>query len=454
MKIIPLETPSLGDRSYVIVDGDAAAVIDPQRDIDRVERLLVQQGARLSHVFETHIHNDYVTGGLELSRRAGATYVLSADEDVAYERTGASDGDEFKVGNLVVRAAHTPGHTPTHLSYILLESGKEVAVFTGGSMLFGTVGRTDLISDEATEELTRAQFHSVRRIGNELPGDAKVLPTHGFGSFCSSASSSGADASTIDGERKGNVAFTTDDEDAFVEQLLSGLTAYPRYYVHMAPINRSGPAPVDLSAPTPVDAVEIRRRIHLGEWVVDLRSRKAFARQHINGTINMEIGQSFSTYLGWIVRWDTPVTLVGDTQEEVAEAQRQMARIGIDRPSGAAAGGIEHWGADGDVRSYRMASFEDLATAIKSETTVVLDVRRDDEWESGAIAGAVHIPLHSLEERISEVPHGEVWVHCASGYRASIAASLLDRDGRTVISINDDWGSARNYPELKVTDVQ
>ena len=451
MEIITIETAALGDRSYVLVDGDVAAMVDPQRDIDRVEALLGERGLRLTHVFETHVHNDYVTGGLELARRTGAAYVLAAADDVAYERTGASDGDEFLVGGLVVRAVHTPGHTPNHLSYVVLDAGSPVAAFTGGSMLYGTVGRTDLISAEATEALTRDQFHSVRRLADELPGEVGVHPTHGFGSFCSSASSSGSDASTIAQERQSNLALTLDDEDAFVERLLEGLTAYPRYYAHLAPINRAGPAPVDLSAPEPVDPVEIRRRIHAREWVVDLRSRTAFARGHLAGTVNLEVGDSFATYLGWTLRWGTPVTLVGDTAEEVAEAQRQMVRIGIDRPAGSAEGGIDTWGAGGDVRSFRTATFADLVDSFADASIVVLDVRRDDEWADGRIDDAVHIPLHDLEARLDEVPDGEVWVHCASGYRASIAASLLDRAGYRVVAIDDEWTAAAEHDTLRVT---
>jgi len=162
MEIITIETSALGDRSYVLVAGNAAAVVDPQRDIDRILAQLADRDLRLTHVFETHVHNDYVTGGLELARHTGADYVLGAADDVAYEHTGAGDGDEFAVGDLIVRAVHTPGHTPHHLSFVVLEAGEPVAAFTGGSMLYGTVGRTDLVSTGATEELTRAQFHSVR----------------------------------------------------------------------------------------------------------------------------------------------------------------------------------------------------------------------------------------------------------------------------------------------------
>lgn len=446
-EIVTIETPSLGDRSYLLISGDAAAAIDPQRDVDRFESALRDRGLRLTHVFETHVHNDYVTGGLELARRAGATYVLSAADDVAFERTGARDGDEFAVGTVVVRAVHTPGHTPSHMSYVVTEQGRPVAVFTGGSLLYGTVGRTDLIGEDNTDGLTRAQFHSARRLARDLPGDVGVHPTHGFGSFCSAQSTSGSTTSTIAEERLTNLALTLDDEETFVERLLGGLTAYPRYYAYMAPINRSGPAPVDLSPPEPVDAVEIRRRVHAGEWVVDLRRRDAFARAHVAGTLNFEVGDSFVTYLGWTLRWGTPVTLVGDTMEEVVEAQTQLARIGIDRPAGGAGGGLAAWGAGGEIRSYRRATFADLADA---GDVVVLDVRRADEWAESRLDGAVHIPLDELDARLEEVPAGEVWVHCATGYRASIAASLLDRAGRKVVAIDDEWAAASKQGSLRV----
>lgn len=446
MEILTIETKALGNRSYLLLSDDGqAAAIDPQRDIDRIESIVTERGVTLTHVFETHLHADYVTGGLELARRTGAVYVVAADEVVSYERTATREGDEFQIGNLLVRAMHTPGHTPHHLSYVVHDAGRPVAVFSGGSMLFGSVGRTDLISAEATDHLTRQQFHSVRRLADELPADTAVHPTHGFGSFCSSSSTSGSDSSTVGRERRDNLALQLDDETAFVKQLLGGLTAYPRYYAQMPPINRAGPAPVDLSPPEPVNPVEIRRRIHVGEWVVDLRTRTAFARGHLAGTINLEANDYFSTYLGWTVPWGTPVTLVGDTAEQVAEAQRQMSRIGIDRPAGAADGGLEVWAAGGDIRSYRYATFAELAEARRAGDAVVLDVRRHDEWSGGHIEDALHVPLQELEGQLDQIPDAELWVHCASGYRAALASSLLDRAGHRVIAIDDAWEEAAKH---------
>ncbi|MEO6570198.1 MAG: MBL fold metallo-hydrolase [Ilumatobacteraceae bacterium] len=449
-EIVTIETKSLGDRSYVVSDGEVAAVIDPQRDIDRVLAVVERLGVRITHVFETHVHNDYVTGGLALARRVGAVYVLSAAEKVEFDHVGVADDDEIPVGRFIVRAVQTPGHTPHHMSYVVSEAGRPCAVFTGGSMLYGTVGRTDLIADDQTEELTRAQYRSVRRLAAELPDYVAVQPTHGFGSFCSSTEASGTDSSNIAIERTTNVALTGDDEDLFVETLLSGLTAYPRYYAHMGDRNRQGPAEPDLSPPTPVDPVELRRRIHAGDWVVDLRTRQAFAHSHLAGTVNVALDDKFVTYLGWTIPWGTPVTLVGDTVEEVAAAQRDLARIGIDRPAGTATGGLHEWAAGGELRSYRRATFVELADEIDRADVVVLDVRRDDEWSTGHLDRAVHMPLDQLEDRLSEIPDGRVWVHCGSGYRASIAASLLERAGHTVVLIDDDWTSVQHQPHLAV----
>lgn len=442
--IVIVATSGLGNRSYVVSDDEVAAAIDPPRDIDRVLAVLDDRGWSLTHVLETHVHNDYVTGGLELSRRTGATYVLAADEDVAYDRHPVHDGDEVVAGALRFSALHTPGHTPDHLAYVLHEDDRPVAVFTGGSMLYGTVGRTDLISADLTERLTRAQFHSAHRLAAELPAHVAVYPTHGFGSFCASGAATDVDASTIADERRSNTALTTDDEDEFVELVIGGLNAYPRYYAHMGPINRAGPEPLDLDPPQTVTPERLRARIHAGDWVVDVRNRVAFAGEHLTGTVNVELADSLATYLGWTVPWGTPITLVGDTADEVAQAQRMIARIGIDRPAGQATGGPEAY-ADGDVRRYEVSDFAGLAKALHNGGAHVLDVRRDDEWDDGHVQGAQHIPLPDLERRIHEVPvSGPTWVHCASGYRAAIAASLLDRAGKLVVLISDEWDRAQD----------
>jgi glyoxylase-like metal-dependent hydrolase (beta-lactamase superfamily II)/rhodanese-related sulfurtransferase len=438
-----LETPSLGDRSYLISDGGVAAVIDPQRDIDRVLGLADDLGVRITHVLETHVHNDYVSGGLELGRRTGAAYAVNAADRVDFDRHSVSDRDVIGVSErLALRALHTPGHTPTHLSYAAEQSGIAVAVFTGGSLLYGATGRTDLIDATRTEELARAQHRSVRALAALLPDGVRVYPTHGFGSFCSVTPGSGT-SSTIGSERTVNPALTL-DEDVFVRQLVAGLGAYPAYYAHMGPLNAAGPAPVDLATPPHlVDAAELRQRLNEGEWVVDLRTRRAFARDHVQGTLSFPLERTFVTYLGWLLPWGRALTLLGETAEQVATAQRELARIGVDRLAGAATGSPAQWAGAAPRRSYRILDFPALQQRrTVSDDVVVLDVRRNEEWRAGHLDGAVHIPLHELPHRLHEIPAGEVWAHCAAGYRAAVAASILDAAGRHVVAIDDAFENA------------
>jgi glyoxylase-like metal-dependent hydrolase (beta-lactamase superfamily II)/rhodanese-related sulfurtransferase len=443
LSVVVIETGELGDRSYVAHDGEVAVVIDPQRDLDRVERVLADRGLRVALVAETHIHNDYVTGGHELARRTGAGYLVAASDEVAFARDPVSDGDERTAGTLTVTVLATPGHTDTHLAYLVDDGRGTRAAFTGGSLLFGSVGRTDLVEPDRTDELTRAQYRSARRLAGLLGDDVAVSPTHGFGSFCSSGSATGGDASTIGRERGRNDALIEPDEDAFVTRLIAGLTAYPSYYAHMGTRNRQGPGPADLSPPEPVEPDELRNRIKAGKWVVDLRDRTAFAAEHVGGTIGIALGLQFSTYLGWLIPWGSPLTLVGSGVAQVADAQRQLVRIGIDRPAGAAVGRPSQLAAPDEVRDYPTSTFAALAAArAAGDDPAVLDVRRDDERATGLVPGSAHLPLDRLLPRMHEVPNGRLWVHCASGYRASIAASLLARAGHDVVLVDDDYAAA------------
>jgi len=442
MEVLPIETPALGDRSYLVHDGEAALVIDPQRDTDRVTALAADAGVRITHVAETHVHNDYVTGGFALARAARASYLVNVDDPVGFDRTPVSDGDAVEVGGMRVRVLATPGHTYTHLAYVVEAGGDVAGVFTGGSLLYGSTGRTDLLGPGATPALSRAQWASAHRLARELPDTAPIFPTHGFGSFCS-ATQSAATSSTIGQEKLANPVLTL-DERAYVESLLAGLDAWPAYYAHMAPANLAGPAGPDLSPPRPADAAELRRRIEAGEWVVDLRDRIAFAAGHVPGTFSIPLDQRFATYLGWLIPWGTPLTLLGDSPEQIAWAQRELARIGIDRLAAAATGRPETWAGERGVASMRLAKFGDLAAAMDAGEgrPVVLDVRRRLEWVESHIAGAVHIPLHELPGKIAELPPGDVWVHCESGYRSTVAASMLAARGRRVVGIDDDFASA------------
>ncbi|MFG1955110.1 rhodanese-like domain-containing protein [Micromonospora sp. NPDC048830] len=453
VEVSVIETSSLGDRSYLASDGRVAVVVDPQRDIDRVLRLAGDRGVRVTHVVETHLHNDYVSGGLELARVSGAAYLVAAADEVGFDRTPVADGDEVPVGDtLRLRAVATAGHTFHHLSYVLDEAGDDgwspLGVFTGGSLLFGSTGRTDLLGRRHTRELARRQHASARRLADLLPDGTQVWPTHGFGSFCAAGQADVA-KSTIGREREANPVLRL-AADEFVTRTLAGLDAYPAYYAHVGVVNAAGAAPVDLTPVTRADAGQLRERIAAGEWVVDLRHRKAYAAAHLAGTVSLGLDGPMSTWLGWLIDWGTPVTLLAETPDQVADAQRELVRIGIDRPAAQATGGADEWAADpAQRRELRLADFPALAAARAGAAPaglpaadVVLDVRLPNEWKAGHVDGAVHVPLPDLPARLAEVPPGVVWVHCSSGYRATAAASLLANAGREVVVIDDRLGRA------------
>lgn len=439
MDVHMVETEELGDRSYIVHEDGEAVVIDPQRDIDRFEDALDRLGVTCRLVLETHLHNDYVSGGSELARRTGAVYGVPGGHDVTVDHKPVGDGDQLEAGPLRVRVVGTPGHTDEHVSYLVDNGSGTPAVFSGGSLLYGSVGRTDLVDPARTEELTRRQFHSARRLADEAPADALLYPTHGFGSFCSSGAATGGDTSTIGNEQQRNDAFTAADEDSFVERLVAGLSAYPRYYAHMGAFNRAGAPAIDLSPPEPVDAHTLRQRLEAGEWVVDLRSWTAYAADHLAGTISIGLAKQFATYVGWLMPWGERLTLIGDDPGQVTEAQRQLVRIGIDRPHGAAVGTLAELADGVEHRGYPRATFADLAA---EPNAAVLDVRRHDERASAYLPGSCHLPLHDLLDKIHTLPEGTLWVHCASGYRASIAASLLERAGRSVVLVDEDFTNA------------
>ncbi|MBK3569148.1 rhodanese-like domain-containing protein [Streptomyces sp. MBT62] len=446
-----LATEDLGNRSYLAGGRETAVVVDPPRDIDRVLAAAARRGVRITHVAETHVHKDYVSGGLELARITGAAYLVPAGAQVAYGRVPVADGDRAGIdGGLSLRAVETPGHTPHHTSYVLYDGDTPVAAFTGGSLLIGSVGRPDLVEPRLTRRFARAQHASAHRLA-ELPDDVRVLPTHGFGSLCSATQAEGqGEASTIGRERVHNIALTS-DVDAFVTELLAGLDDIPAYYAHMGPANAAGPAPVDLTAPRIADAAELTSRLDAGEWVVDLRNRVAFAEGHLAGSLNFDGSGQLATHLAWLLPWGKPVTLLADTAEEIAAAQRELARVGIDRPGAAATGPAEQWAPGGEeLRSFRRADFAALADAVAAAheggaAPVVVDVRRRSERATaGWVTGSVHLPLHELPRRIGELPPGTVWVHCAGGLRAAIAASFLDTEDREVIAIDDGFATARD----------
>jgi glyoxylase-like metal-dependent hydrolase (beta-lactamase superfamily II)/rhodanese-related sulfurtransferase len=461
--VVALDTPNLGDRSYLVALDGQAVVVDPQRDLDRLLAIVEQNGWTVTHVVETHVHNDYVSGGLVLAELLGATYCVPRGHDYRFDATQVGDGSTFTSGAMQWRVLHTPGHTPHHVSYAVAVDGTDAGIFTGGSMLYGSVGRPDLIGPDATEGLAHAQWRSMRRIVAEVAAEADVYPTHGFGSFCSATNTVGT-ASTVGEQARSNPALLV-DEDVFVKELIDGLDAFPAYYAHMGPANEAGAGPIDLSLPQRAEAAELRRRIDAGEWVIDLRSRVLFGQGHVRGTLSFPSDGNAVTYLGWVIPWGTPLTLLGESAEQVQAFQRELVRIGIDRPEAHATGTPTEWALDpADVEQTPRTDFAGLVAAMQADPELLyVDARRRSEWADGHVEGARLVPLHELPGRIDEIAtwsraaaHAgadpRVWVSCGSGFRASIATSLLAKAGVPVVHVDDMFGNAARAGARIVVD--
>jgi hydroxyacylglutathione hydrolase len=447
IRVIPIETAGLGDRSYLAHDGRLAIVVDPQRDIDRVVDLAAGEGVQISMVLETHIHNDYVSGGLQLARISGATYVINADDPVDFERHPVRDSEVLGCGSMRITALHTPGHTFTHMSYALADSeGRVVGVFTGGGLLHGSTGRPDLLGQEHAETLAKHQHASAHRLANSLPTTTAIHPTHGFGSFCSSTSSQ-ASLSTIADEIRTNPVLR-DDVDVYVRDLMDGLDVYPAYYKHMGPMNSAGPGDIDLSLPDRATPQDIRSALDRNDWVVDLRNRTAFVDGHVRGSYSFGLDGSFATYFGWLFPYDSGVVLLGETPEQVSEAQRELVRIGIDRIDHMATGEVADWTTAPETTSVR--TFSDVPSALSSDV-LVIDIRRVSERRAAHIDGTVHLPMHEILTRMHELPRDrQIWVHCASAYRASIAASVMQAAGLDAVIIMDPFEAAEKVEGLNI----
>jgi hydroxyacylglutathione hydrolase len=447
----------VSDRSYMIVDKESgrAAVVDAQRDVwtylDEADNL----GVKITHTFDTHVHNDFVSGSRSLQELTGATVVQPAGSEIEYSVREARDGDRFEVGGFTVRALHTPGHTFHHTAYAVEEGGVVAGLFTGGSMLVETVGRTDLVSPGATEELARAQRSSVRRLA-DFPDDTEVFPTHGAGSFCTAGAAPDRETTSIGREKRDNAAVRValeEDEDAFVRFALHGLPAYPAYYAHMAPANRKGAPPL-ISLPAlegldPRKAYELQSR---GASVVDARKTLEFLAGFPKGARSVPLGDSFAGYIGWVLPYNDELVLVLPRDEDWRRAQGQLIRIGFDRAAGYVRGGFPAWRDDGlPVDQFTAIDVAELHRLQKTGRELsILDVRQDAEWRAGHLPGAVHIPVGMIPARSGDAPsQGQLVTMCAAGMRAAMAASVLRRVGYDPIVVApggfEDWAE-RGWP--------
>jgi hydroxyacylglutathione hydrolase len=440
MQIEAIRTESLGDTSYVLAHGGHGLVIDPQRDVRRFLQVIERLEVDITHVVDTHVHNDYLSGTPALARQLGADLVMPAGSGTGFAFVPAFHLEELKGGgSIAIRPIHTPGHTPEHMSYLVLIDGIPTAVFTGGSLLVGSAGRSDLLGDEFADSLARLQYLSVNRLA-ELPGDVEVLPTHGSGSFCTSSGSAGSGTSTIATEVSSNPVLAYPDADAFVTGELGGLVPYPDYYAFMAPINRRDPGVLESVEVPTVPAT----MIDPDAWVIDVRPSDRYFAGHIPGSLSIEWGSSFAPWAGWLVPFGTPIHLVVDSLQDPVWAATELGRIGYE-VAGATTDldGVE-------LVKGRTAGVAEAAEAIASGALVV-DVRDPHERSVSHAEGTVHQYVPDLRDEIPGSDSEDVWLMCASGFRAAIAAGLVERAGRTPVTVASGGVSAllESHPELR-----
>lgn len=437
--IVAVVDEGLGNSSYVVDLGDGRAmVIDPERDPTPYLAAAEARGLTIAFSAETHLHADFVSGSRELAVQ-GAQVLAAAAGGVEFPHRGLGDGDEVDLGGLSLRSLATPGHTPEHLSYLLLDGDRPQALFSGGSLLVGAVARTDLIAPERTEELARALWRSLRERVLTLPDDLVVYPTHGVGSFCSAPAGSQR-TTTIGEEKRANPLLAAADEDTFVKLLLDGLGSYPPYFGRLREVNRQGPAVYGPQPPqlASLDVDEVRRLVAGRAVVIDVRPITAFGAGHIPGSLSIQLRDQFATWLGWLVEDDRPIVFVLDPDQDRAEVVRQARKVGYEHLAGELAGGIDAWRATGLPES-RIALVPAAAVG-----GTVLDVRQEAEYAGGHIPGAHHVELGHL--RGTELPSGPLTVMCGHGERAMSAASILEATGRCELSVvvggPGDWALA------------
>ncbi len=379
------------------------------------------------------------------SATAARASSISAFADGGYEfdHVGSREGEELRVGDLRLVAIDTPGHTFEHIAWLVYEGDSEepAAVFSGGSLLVGSAGRTDLLGPDHTADLTRHQWETVQRL-KALPASTQLLPTHGAGSFCVSSMPSTSRTSTLGAELRANDMVLATSQAEFEEELTGELMAYPAYYPYMAPINRVGVPVLRRTPELPVLAVaDFAAARDSGVTVVDARGRDEFAASHIPGSLNIELNSGFGSYVGWILEFGSPTLLVlPEVEGAAADAATQLLRIGWPMPEGVLEGGVEAWAAAGlETRSYATAGAQELCDALSADSPpLVLDVRQPLEWTWGTIPGSTTMFVSDLPGREAEVGTDRpVYIVCSNGHRAAIAASLLDRTGHEPVLVGE-----------------
>ena len=458
MKIKQFEVPGLAQYSYILSSEGQAIVIDPMRDFDRYTEYAAEQGVAIKYVTETHIHADFASGALALAQAVGAELALSSYDQEPYrysmEHHALRDGDALHVGKLRLVALYTPGHTPEHLSFVLFDeernASQPLALFSGDFLFVGSLGRPDLLGEEAKQALAHELYRSLQERIASLPDGVQLYPGHGAGSLCGAGMSERSE-STLGYERLSQPFFKL-EEEAFVHEILASVSPMPSYYPRMKQLNSKGASSV-ADLPGKVALMPARLSLLLADEnvaVVDLRRPEAFGGAHIPGALNIGAGQNLSLWAGWMLNPEQRFILINDKGDDEA-SRRALVRVGLDHLEGFAQQGMPAW-IDAGLEFTRTAQLSTKEVAERKPDTLVLDVRSEKEWSSGHIQDAHHVPLGELKKRMEELARdSDLIAVCGSGYRSSIAASLLQANGFTRTSSMDGGMAAWNRRHLPLS---
>jgi glyoxylase-like metal-dependent hydrolase (beta-lactamase superfamily II)/rhodanese-related sulfurtransferase len=429
----------LAHASYLFGSDGQAAVVDPQRDVEIYVEAAKKQGLEIRYIFETHLHADFVSGHKELAARTGANIYVGKAAEASYPHIGVVDGSELHFGRCRVNVIATPGHTLESLCLLLTDEEKSqtpFAVLTGDTLFIGDVGRPDLSKTYTPPQLAGMLYDSLQKL-MALPNEVQVYPAHGAGSLCG-RNMRAERSSTIGTERLTNYALQIKDRDEFIQQMTSNLPARPDYFLEDAAINRAGAvALADLPELTPISPAGLKVGLEKGQIALDVRTADDFAAGHIPASVNIALSGQFASWAGAVLGLSSSPVLIAATNEQITEARMRLARVGIENLSGYLEGGVEGWKQAGfELTRMPQVTVEELRKRLDAGDVQVLDVRRQGEWDASHIEGAEFYPLDRFKTALPSLDGAApIAVHCKSGYRSMIAASLLQRAGQNVINV-------------------
>jgi glyoxylase-like metal-dependent hydrolase (beta-lactamase superfamily II)/rhodanese-related sulfurtransferase len=426
--------PGIAHSSYIVAGNRTCAVIDPERDAGRYIAAAREMGLRITHILETHLHADFISGHLDLADATGAGIYASRSANCAFPHTPLSEGEEVILEDIRFSVIETAGHTPEHICFIATDTSRgptPVALFSGDTLFVGDVGRPDLFPGRA-EELASSLYTNLQTKIMTLPDECEVYPAHGMGSLCGRAMAAKR-TTTIGYEKKYNYALRITSRDGFIRALTSDMPAAPDHFTRCSETNRAGPALMrDLVRPVPIEPKSLAGRIQAdGAILLDVRSYLAFSGMHIPGAWHIDLTGNFATQAGWILPPGKDIILVVDDRSQAEEAALQLHRVGFDRVTGYIEGGMLVWGTAAlPISRVPVISPEEAHALVRSNAAVLLDVRSQEEWQAAHVEEGIHIPWHDLRTRYTELdPAQQYVVMCRGGQRASIAVSILKRHG-------------------------